>query len=172
MTRIRLATVGDALALAEIGARAWRAAYRGLIPDAFLAALDVEKTAQAWRDTIPDGESDVLVAEHRGAVAGFCWCCRSRDADADAMTGEIVAIYVDPDNWRAGLGAALMHGAHETARRRGFTTLTLWSLEGNQRARRFYESRKFQRDGSERMTDRWGAPVTEIRYRAAIADVT
>jgi len=40
--KIHLATPDDALPLARLHVAAWRAAYRGLVPDEFLDGLDVD----------------------------------------------------------------------------------------------------------------------------------
>ncbi len=39
--RIRLATIDDAPGIAAVNVRAWQTAYRGILPDSFLDALDV-----------------------------------------------------------------------------------------------------------------------------------
>ena len=46
---IRKAAPGDAGAVAEIHAEAWRAAYRGIVPAAYLAKLDAGKRAERFR---------------------------------------------------------------------------------------------------------------------------
>jgi RimJ/RimL family protein N-acetyltransferase len=46
----------------------------------------------------------------------------------------------------------------------GLDDITLWVLEGNERARRFYEACGFQPDGTRQLLD-IGGLVPEIRYR-------
>ena len=50
--RVRLARPDDAEAIADAHVRGWLAAYRGLVPDAILDGLSVERRATFWRDTI------------------------------------------------------------------------------------------------------------------------
>jgi len=53
--------------------------------------------------------------------------------------------------------------------RRPWTAVTLWVLEANQRARRFYEALDFSLDGAERtQTSLIGAPLHEVRYRKSV----
>ena len=55
-------------------------------------------------------------------------------------------LYVRPDVWRRGFGRSLCTAGLERAVLDGFTTLTLWVLEMNVRARAFYESLGFSAD--------------------------
>jgi RimJ/RimL family protein N-acetyltransferase len=50
----------------------------------------------------------------------------------------------------------------------GFREVTLWVLEGNDRARRFYERWRFEPDGSTKTDERFGFPISEIRYRRSL----
>jgi GNAT superfamily N-acetyltransferase len=81
-------------------------------------------------------------------VVGFSSLVPSRDAGAAPATAEVAAIYVDPDALRAGVGRALMQASLEAARARGDRALTLWVLDANHGARRFYERCGFVWDGS------------------------
>jgi ribosomal protein S18 acetylase RimI-like enzyme len=163
MKTTRRASLADASSIAQVGVRSWRVAYRGIMPQDFLDRLDVGKGTEAWRATISNDNEDVLVVDDEDGVAGFCWLTR-----ADRSMGEIVALYVDPDKWNRGLGAALVAGALQCARRREFRVAMLWSLERNTRARRFYESQGFREHGSRRTNERWGIALEELRYDVAV----
>ena len=161
---IRPAALADADALAEAVVRIWRAAYRGVVPDAFLAALTVEGRVAVWRKFIADGHRDIAVCEVDGRLVGFVSVESSRDAEAAADTGEVVALYVDLGVWRRGFGRQLMDWAKGVARRRSWQRLTLWVLRDNTRARAFYEAAGFGLDGAARDHDFAGTPVAEVRY--------
>jgi hypothetical protein len=47
--QLRRATPEDAAALAAVEARCWRAAYRGLMPEAYLTGLSEADKTDAWR---------------------------------------------------------------------------------------------------------------------------
>ena len=46
---IRPAQLGDAERIAAIQVRAWQAAYRGVMPDAYLDELNADDRAAYWR---------------------------------------------------------------------------------------------------------------------------
>ena len=50
----------------------------------------------------------------------------------------------------------------------GFRTATLWVLEDNPRARRFYEREGWQLDGGRREGRHLDAPTLEVRYRITL----
>ena len=104
----------------------------------------------------------MLVAEDGGSVVGFASCGESRDA---AGEGELYAIYALPEAWGSGVGRALMAAALEALRASGFATASLWVLEDNPRARRFYEREGWTPDGGRRGEELLGVAITEVRYR-------
>lgn len=153
----------DVAAVAALHVAAWRAAYRGIIPDDFLAALDVKDYEARHRARVGDPTLEFLVADGGGGVRGFAILGRSRDADA-AADGELFAIYVDPAAWGEGHGAALMRESMTRLLALGFTRSRLWVLRDNFRARRFYERHGWEADGVEKLRT-IGVPLVEVRYR-------
>jgi ribosomal protein S18 acetylase RimI-like enzyme len=168
---VRPAAPADVRAIAEIHVAAWRAAYRGLIPDSYLAELTVEKRVELWRRRLSQADAaTVVVAQDRDRVAGFCLFGSTRDADGKGRpVGEIIALNVAPEHWRRGYGRVLCEFALREAPRRGWSLMTLWILKGNERAMRFYEALGFALDGTERIDEHViGAPIYELRYRKAV----
>jgi GNAT superfamily N-acetyltransferase len=165
--RIEQGRPADAAEIARISVLGWQAAYRGLMPDEFLDRLDPAERRATWERVAEEAGTLVLVARDReDALVGFAAVRASPDADADASTADVGALYVDPERWGQGVGKALLSGAVEGARRLGFAETTLWVLEGNQRARRFYEAFGFRTDGATKVESRWGGfSVVEVRYR-------
>ena len=151
----------------------WQAAYRGLLASDYLDGLgaELEQRGVWWDRQIADAEPHrwtQLVAEDVSGIAGFVTCGPSEGEDADPTTGEVYAIYVHPRAWSHGLGRELLARAIESLRAQGFRDAVLWMLEGNERARRFYERAGWRTDGGVK-TDRRGAlEFREVRYRAAL----
>jgi ribosomal protein S18 acetylase RimI-like enzyme len=164
MTTVRQATVDDAPAMGGVHVRAWRAAYRGQMPDAYLDGLRAEDRADGWARGLARDRSaaPVLVAEDGGSVVGFAVV---GPAEEPAGYGELYAINVDPDHWGTGAGWALLDAAHQALGRLGYTDAVLWVLPGNDRARRFYERAGWTADGAERTQEVQGVVVDEVRYR-------
>lgn len=148
MTAIREAAPGDAEAIADIHVRSWRAAYRGQLTDDYLDSLSVDERLEQHRRALETpGEHRTWVAEERGRVVGFAVTGPSQDADADERTGELYALYLDPERFGRGIGKRLLDHAVEDLRERGFRTATLWVLESNEAGRRFYEREGWRADG-------------------------
>ena len=157
---VRPAAVADAEALARVHVAAWQHGYRGLLPAALLDALSVEQRTERWRAQL-SGEPAARTWVTGEPVAGFASAGPSRDEDAAAGTGELYALYVHPDAWGRGIGGRLMATALEALG----DGATLWVLEGNERARRFYARHGWQRDGAHRQEVRGTAVLDEVRYR-------
>jgi ribosomal protein S18 acetylase RimI-like enzyme len=164
---IRPAGTTDSLGIALVHVRSWQAAYKGLLPQPFLDGLDPVQRGQVWGRYLSQGRragEAVLVAEAHGNVVGFVSVGPSRDADADCQ-GEVWAIYLLADFWGQGMGRALMGAASESLRDAGFTEATLWVLDTNERARRFYEAAGWAPDGVSKEDSGRGFRITEVRYR-------
>lgn len=164
---IRKATAQDASGIAYVHVRSWQVAYRGHMPDEFLDGLNEEKRVNMWRELTQNPDKIVLVAEAtEGDILGFSALGPSRDADTSPNTAEVAAIYVHPEKWRKGIGRALLSASFDQLRSNGYGQVILWVLEGNQRARSFYESFGFTADGAIKDDDHWkNFSVREIRYR-------
>jgi ribosomal protein S18 acetylase RimI-like enzyme len=106
----------------------------------------------------------VLVALVDDDVVGFAASLASRD-DASSECGEVSAIYLLPDAWDLGVGRTLMDATLIHLAEQGFHEVTLWVLEGNERAIRFYERAGFWPDGSTKVDDSRGFRLRELRYR-------
>lgn len=147
--RIREAEPADANAIAGIHVRSWQVAYRGLLTDDYLDSLTVEERLETHRRALESpGEHRTWVADEAGRAVGFAVTGPSQDADADERTGELYAIYLDPDRFGGGIGKRLLEHAIGDLRGRGFRTATLWVLEANEAGRRFYEREGWAVDGT------------------------
>ena len=164
--RIRPATLDDAEAIAAVHVRGWQWGYRGILPDAYLEALSVDRRVEQWRSWLLDpGRTVTRVAEGEdGRCLGFAATGPSRDPAADDETGEVYAIYVEEEGAGTGMGGALLQHAVQTLRDAGFAHATLWVLDGNARARRFYEKAGWRRDGTTHSEPREDFVMNETRY--------
>ncbi|MEX2211101.1 MAG: GNAT family N-acetyltransferase [Gaiellaceae bacterium] len=161
---VRRATPADAEAVATAHVRGWQEGYGHVFPDEALAELSIPQRLETWRERIETG-STVFVAERDGDVVGFSTVGPSRDAEGE---GELYGIYVRPDAWGTGAGRALIARAEEELRERGYEQATLWVLEDNPRARRFYEAAGWAVDGIEKDDEFLGTRVREVRYRVSL----
>jgi ribosomal protein S18 acetylase RimI-like enzyme len=174
--RIRRAVPGDALSIATVHVRSWKGAYPGLIPQSYLDALTPDDRVDQWEQALdatawPRTGTIVLLGPaagegaDKGPLTGFVSISPTRDDDADPDdVGEILTLYLDPPAFGSGGADLLMSAALVALRAAAYTTATLWVLDTNARARRFYERRGWQPDGASKRHD-WGAFVaTDVRY--------
>jgi len=169
--QIRKATVADASRIAEIHVRSWQAAYRGVMPDAVLDALSVQKRTDFWTSYLTEQSRDTLVLDDDGRVQGWIDFGTCRDADAPNDV-EVYGIYLDPSIYRRGYGQILWNEARERFAQQNARRIAVWVLDANERARRFYEAmggvldpaavKRFCRDGVDMPAVRYWCPVHVI----------
>lgn len=160
----------DAQAIAAVHVSAWFAGYRGVVSDEFLSTITLEKRAAGWAGLLSQDElPPVTVGVLDGTVVGFCALATpSRDADAHGEVAEIAALNVSADAWHVGVGTALMRDALDRLRGDGWPTVTLWVMDGNERAQGFYRTFGSELDGS---SDVHGASGSRtLRMRLPLSD--
>lgn len=150
--------------------RSWRIGHRGLYPQDVLDAVSVEEREPVWRDTlaVPSPGRIVLVAERAGSIVGFASGGPARERSNEA-TAEVYELFVDPEVLGTGTGHALFRATLNQLERAGFDAVTIWVVEGNELARRFYEREGLVADGMSKRAKLRDAEVTEIRYSASIS---
>ena len=168
---IRSATPDDAERLASIHVEAWRSAYRGQMPDAYLDALSVQDRVDVWRRLLADTTASIaiLVLVDGEQPIGFAYCTAQRTEPAGDLTGELASMYVDPPSWRRGGGRLLTAAAIEWFTTMACRDATLWVLETNTGPRRFYEALGWKRDGSRKPIELGGRDLVEVRYRLVLS---
>ncbi len=165
MLSVRTATPDDAAEVAGVHVRSWQAAYRSLIPDAYLDGLNPDDRMARYTFGGTDSAlPSTVVAVQDGVICGFATTGTSRDPGTPGA-GELLALYVDPGSWGLGVGRRLMAEARERLGRGGFTAAVLWVLVGNDRAEHFYRADGWLPDGRRRREEIWGVSVDEVSYR-------
>lgn len=135
--------------------KSWQETYPGLIDDAYLKRMSLEKCmeiAHRWPDNI-------LVAKDGEKVAGFIGYGAYRDGSLGAA-GEIYGLYVLQAYQGRKIGFELMNEAIQRLER--YNTIALWVLKGNWKAIRFYERYGFRFDGISEIIQ-LGTSNTELR---------
>ena len=129
-----------------------------------LAELSEVALEAMWKRRFKREQPTVFVAEQEGTVVG--WVSFS----VSEGVGEVLGLYVDPTVWSAGVGRRLLAHALQSLEKTGGGRVYLWVLAGNERARRFYEAAGFNRlEGEERVTERHGSLLTEVKYEREVA---
>lgn len=79
-----------------------------------------------------------------------------RADDAPSGTGSLHAINLVPTVWGAGLGRELLGEAQRGLVAVGYGSAYLWVVDGNARARRFYERAGWLADGATKIDNQFG----------------
>ena len=144
----------------------WRSGYKDIVAPDRLADLPIER----WRHEVgvglrrPVADAFTYVAEVEGEFAGYCYVAApSREADLGPEAAELVAMYVDPDHWRQGVGNTLMRAALERLAGLPYEEAVLWTFKKNDRAIAFYECYGWRPDGAEKIHARTGEPAVRFR---------
>ena len=151
---VRAAADSDASSIAGLHVRSFQSAYSGLIPENRLRTLDVSARSGIWASRIA-GAHDlaryILIAEVTERLVGFIYYGPSPDADDDPTeVGHVFSIHVDPAVTARGTGTNLIGHAVTSMARTGFMEATLWVVEANPAARRFYRRLGWRLDGARR----------------------
>ncbi|GAA1742297.1 GNAT family N-acetyltransferase [Rothia terrae] len=163
-TLIRPARLQDAHTLANIFVDGWRFAYEGLLPRAFLASLDVCEREKQQKELIirsaRAADYRMRVADRDGVVVGVCTFGKCREKDSE-NTGEIYALYLNPNNVGQSIGFSLMQDALAQLSHEGFIQASLWVLDGNSRALSFYQKFGFILTGKTKRDEMFGIKLLE-----------
>ncbi len=148
---LRAGRPADAAAIAALTVRSWCAAYRGILPDVVLDARRPGDRLERWEErlALPERAHKTLVCEHGGVMVGYVGVGPASEhalQPAPPGVGEIFGFYLDLPWFGSGAAELLMDGAEAWLSAR-FDRAWLWVLEGNARARHFYERRAWKADG-------------------------
>jgi ribosomal protein S18 acetylase RimI-like enzyme len=173
MISIRRARPADAVAIGAVHVAAWRSAYPGILPDAFLARLSVPRQAAHYESAIRSSTA-VFVACASGPdvptgtgsrVVGFCTAAPARTTEISGQAlaeGEVETLYV-LDDWRdRGIGRRLIRAAGAHLAEAGCRSIYLWVLRDNP-SRWFYQ-RLGGKPAAEATTHVAGRPVAQTAF--------
>lgn len=149
---VRPLAVGDCDELGRVHVQVWQQAYAAHMPADYLAGLSAADRAARWREIARDpGGSTCLVArDPAGTLVGFASAGPCRDGEAPTPL-ELYAIYLLSEVHGTGLADLLVQ------RLIGDEPAHLWVIEGNARARAFYERHGFRVDGAAKVHGASGA---------------
>lgn len=160
MVSIRLATAGDASAIAHVHVESWRTTYAGIVPEDYLAGLDETLRAKLWHEWLA-GPALVLVAERDGSVVGFAHGGANREA-LESCDAELYSLYLLRESQGRGTGTKLLEAMAAAMVERGFRSMAVWVLERNL-SRSFYE-RMGAHLAASKVIEIGGAKLMEVAY--------
>jgi GNAT superfamily N-acetyltransferase len=156
---VRPAGVEDAESFVRAYEESWDAALAGLAGRALRELSPYEERLEAFRKTfgagLPPG-AGAWVADADGEIVGVA-----------VRTGpELRSLYVVPGAWGTGAAQVLIAAAVAAIRADGHDEATLWVVDENPRARRFYEREGWEPTGETRASELGPA---ELRYRRRLS---
>lgn len=168
MVTIRRARPQDAPAMAQVHVAAWRSAYAGILPDAYLQALSATREAAAYEHAIlarsggHAGFVAVADAQEDGAqgIIGFATGGLARRPSL--AEGEVETLYLLDDFRDRGIGRRLMRASASHLASLGVQSAFAWVLADNP-ARWFYERLGARLMARERVAI-GGRALTQLAY--------
>jgi len=158
-TIIREIQPNDIGHVSRIYARSWKAAYAGLVPQAYLDDLKEDR----WSPILAKSGFTSLVLLDDGRYIGTSSFGSARDETLPGW-GEIVSIYLMPQYYGQGYGEKLLDAVVSSLAQEGYADIYLWVLSENRRARRFYEKHHFRHNGDTKRIKIGGAQLPALRY--------
>lgn len=151
--------------IAEVHVRSWQQAYQDLLPSDYLASLSIKQREEQWLEILASGSSETLLCLLDQTIVGFLSYGASRDKVANSAVAEIMALYIEPNQWRKGIGKILWSECRNNLGLAGYQTVTLWVMTNNARGIGFYEALGFQcEDGVIEQSELGGVSFLEQRY--------
>lgn len=153
---VAAATEADIVDLADVAARTFPLACPPSASPQDIAAFITENLSQSrFREYLADPDRDVLVARVDGRILGYAMLIRGVPDNDDVQRAvtrrpavEVSKMYVLADSHGAGVSAALMTAALDTAAEHGAACVWLGVNQQNQRAQRFYAKHGFSVRGT------------------------
>jgi len=161
---IREATPDDIPGIARVHVDTWRTAYRGIVPDDFLASLTYEGKESLWTLLLghPTPKSCVYVAQdEQGQIVGFASGGPIRSQNT-TYKGELNAIYILESYQGRGIGRQLVSAIANSLAQNGMTSMLIWVFADNP-ACLFYERLGGQKV-DEKPYEVGGVTLTEVAY--------
>lgn len=139
--RIRNAKIEDAAEIAKVHVDSWRSTYKGMISERVLQSLSYQERENLWKQVLNREKSCVDVAENETSdIVGFASWGRERTGKYSTFQGELYAIYLLAEVQGIGLGKQLIYKVAQSLKKQGLSSMLVWVLADNQKARGFYEA--------------------------------
>ncbi|MDQ3710854.1 MAG: GNAT family N-acetyltransferase [Acidobacteriota bacterium] len=163
---IREADKSNAVGIARAQVDAWQTAYKGIVPDDYLASYTYEKRAERWRQILASQENQEnyfpFVAEIKEKrIVGFA-SAGDVEESIEGFAGELIAIYLLENYQRRGIGKLLVKAIVERFLQQQTTSMLVWVLADNP-FRAFYE-RLGGEVVSEKQIEIGGASLIAVSY--------
>ncbi len=143
----------------HIYAKSWKEAYKGIVPQAYLDELSLER----WTPILASSVYQGYVLEENGEYIATSSISPARDEEMQGF-GEVMSIYVLPKYYNKGYGQKLFSFVLLKLKEMGFSNIYLWVLEDNKNAINFYKKNGFFHNGDTKIQNIGGKDLKELRF--------
>ena len=149
--------------MALLHAISWEQAYSGIIPENIINDFTIEKREKIFSSAISSNPEEYYIFKVDDNLAGIASLNKSHEKNAPDYIGEIYSIYFHPKYWGTPATYYGLQFCVDRLKTLGFKTVTIWVLNDNIRAKKFYEKNGFIPDGNYQEME-LGKKLLEIRY--------
>ena len=129
----------DIPAIVDIQISGWQTAYKGIVDDLFLNAMNrEERIKQRFQDYNQGG---FIVAKLNTQIVGYCRYVNSNTLSPETPEAdcELSALYVKPNLKSNGIGTKMFQFVINEFKTQNKTKMIIWCLKDNYPSRNFYE---------------------------------
>ena len=161
---IRYANLNDSDVLGKILSESSQVGFKGIIPDHILNdVFSIERRTKRFISELSEGSPKTAIAFEENEPAGLISFGKCRCGNNEDSCIEIWRVYLIPKFWGSGISKELIEWGINEILKENFSTIELWVLEENVRARNFYEKIGFKHDNTVQITN-MDKELKELRY--------
>lgn len=138
---VRKALISDVNAIAIIHVNSWQVAFEGLMPKGYINGYTLQSRKVEWLEIIKKQTENVIVVENENCIVGFLSFSHTMNAQG---TLELSKLYLCPSIYGEGAGNLLMEQLDNKASTSGIKVISLYVLDCNQAAIKFYSKHGFE----------------------------
>jgi 2,3-bisphosphoglycerate-dependent phosphoglycerate mutase len=140
---VREARSADVPAIADLSLRSRRVARRDVYADDYLAAMTIGDAEAAALGCLQREGWRTWVAELNGRIAAYA-TAGPWSEDRTGKTADIDDLYVDPEQFRQGIGSYVLRHVEGQVVAEGHDTIVLWVRDGDGGVEAFYSAQGFR----------------------------
>lgn len=156
---IRIASLKDALSIAEVHVHGWKETYTGIIKQEILDELKILDKELLWKEIAKSPDHKLFVYTENGAVKGFL----DGYLNPENNIAEIMAFYLLKEVQKQGMGRELFQKFYQCALNQGYGFIRLEVFNKNP-SRFFYEKMGAKIIGETELPE-FGFEITELLYQ-------
>ncbi|MFV5659997.1 GNAT family N-acetyltransferase [Acinetobacter pittii] len=156
---IRIASLKDALSIAEVHVQGWKETYTGIIKQEILDELKILDKELLWKEIAKSPDHKLFVYTENGAVKGFL----DGYLNPENNIAEIMAFYLLKEVQKQGMGRELFQKFYQCALNKGYSFIRLEVFNKNP-SRFFYEKMGAKIIGETELPE-FGFEITELLYQ-------